>query len=476
MFGLRLRSMAIAAAAILCACSGGASSGPTVFPPAASPSNAGPTASESYTLTGAAQSLALPLVSGCTGRVTLPFAANTASTTLSVTTSRAAPADLPSAGSRRPQAAGSLKFLCYITLQVSQPVTFPSLPGFSVTVAPSISTAAPQQFFYALSDPSATAIALSLRTEGPATVSGQTLTFDPAPDALSLLAHTNYIFTFYGTSTPTSTAGLLYVANSYGNSMSVFDTTRADAFVAKIGGGGISRPQGLALSANGKLYVVNDDDDVDPYNFSVSVLDTLHGNAALSRITGGGLDFPRAAALSPSGKLYVTNLILPATISVFDTAHGNAALPAITAPAGGQNYLGGVAVDASGRLYVTLLDKPSVSVFDTLHGNAPLPAITGGGLTSPRDLAIDGSGKLYVVNASNSVLVFDTAHGNVPLNPINPITGLQNPSFLAIDAGGKLYVAGDYSVSIFDTAHDNLQLPSITSGGLDYPAGLAVQH
>jgi YVTN family beta-propeller protein len=204
----------------------------------------------------------------------------------------------------------------------------------------------------------------------------------------------------------------------------------------------------------------------------ISVFDTANGNAALPAITGGGLYEPWGVAVDASGKLYVSNWNdrdYPGNVLVFDTAHGNAVLPAITG--GGLNHPMGIAVDASGKLYVTN-GTGSVSVFDTAHGNAVLPAITGDGLSIPLAVAVDTSGKLYVTNFdTNSVLVFDTAHGNAVL----PAIGLNDhPYGVAVDASGKLYVGNTNSVLVFDTAHGNAVLPAITVG-LSFPRdGLAV--
>jgi YVTN family beta-propeller protein len=54
----------------------------------------------------------------------------------------------------------------------------------------------------------------------------------------------------------------------------------------------------------------------------------------------------------------------------------------------GLNIPIGVAVDASGRLYVSNFGANSVSVFDTTKGNAPLTTINGGTLNGPEGLAV----------------------------------------------------------------------------------------
>ena len=485
---LRFIAALIITAALL-GCGGGASS-VTALPPVGTQSGSGSTATQNYTLTGNAQTLALPAVNGCTGKVTLPFSSGAAASALSLTTSLSAPAGILFPSSLRTQTAGRINFLCYVTLNVASTVTFTTLPGFTVTVASAISTAAPQQFFYAISDPTVTNIARSFRTEGPATVSGQTLTFAPAPDdALTLQAHTNYIFAFYGTTTPTSNGAKLYVTNAGGDSVSVFDTTRGNAFLYQITGGGLSGPRGVAVDTSGKLYVANGVTD------SISVFDTTRNNAVLPSITGGNLNNPQGMTIDESGKLYVVDA--PGCdicagfsgVSIFDTHNGNAALPPIAV---GNNAFvpQGVAVDANGKLYVSVNGEThyqpqlaSVSILDTKNGNAQVGGLIGGVYFGVGDVAVDGSGKLYVAGLfGKSVSVYDTAHGNAAVATITG-SSLVNPVGVAVDARGRLYVAnavcGPYcgsptGVSIFDTAHGNAELTPITDGGLDYPTGVAV--
>ena len=283
----------------------------------------------------------------------------------------------------------------------------------------------------------------------------------------------------------------LYVTDGTGGQTGtslVQDFALADPAAAPtlILGGAMSDPWGVAANQNGLLYVVN------ATASSVSVFDTAHGNAALPPITGGGLDAAGGGiAVGADGKLYVANDNFEpggGQVVVFDTAHGNAVLPAI--PVGNPpSYL---AVDSTGKLFVTSLGTNNVLVFDTAHGDAPLPTITGGGLALPTGLAVDASGKLYVANLGllfvngrqitqvPNISVFDTAHGNVPLQTITA-GGLSFPEGVAIDGSGKLYVAnpvvfppvaGSSTVSVFDTTQGVVALPPIVSGG--NPWGLAV--
>jgi YVTN family beta-propeller protein len=73
------------------------------------------------------------------------------------------------------------------------------------------------------------------------------------------------------------------------------------------------------------------------------------------------------------------------SVSVF-TLNGGAASQPITE--NGLNLPEGVAVDASGKLYITNFGANSLSVFDTTNGNEALTTITGGGLDGPTAVAV----------------------------------------------------------------------------------------
>lgn len=127
-----------------------------------------------------------------------------------------------------------------------------------------------------------------------------------------------------------------------------------------------------------------------------------------------------------------------------------------------------VAVDSTGKIYVanalptnTPSPSPEVEVFAAgASGNvAPVATISGSntGLSNPWAVAIDASGKIYVLDRNApSVLVFAAgANGNV--SPVATITsGFTLPVALALDSAGRIYV--------FDT---EANLACFISGAID---------
>jgi DNA-binding beta-propeller fold protein YncE len=240
-----------------------------------------------------------------------------------------------------------------------------------------------QRCLYAISNPKPTDGAKAqFRSEGPATVSGQSVTFAPSTTTLTLQADQQYTIAFYAISPIAATprAGILFVANQGNNlrNVTVIDTAHDNAVLPSITSYDLTSPEGVAVDATGKLYVTNAlYDDVS----EVFVFDTVHGNAELTPITGGGLVQPSGLALDAHGKLYVANTN-GGSVCVFDIAHGNTALPGITG--GGLNDPVGVAVGADGKLYVANIvftgrSRQSAKCLSSTRCTAMLPC-----LRSPR--------------------------------------------------------------------------------------------
>lgn len=118
----------------------------------------------------------------------------------------------------------------------------------------------------------------------------------------------------------------------------------------------------------------------------------------------------------------------------------------------------GVAVDASGKIYVANKlggdGSGSITVYaanpsGTVNAT-PLATITGSntGLNGPTAIALDASGKIYVASFTGAVTVYP-ANPSGMLNeaPLATITGantqLTSPYGIAVDAGGTIYVANE---------------------------------
>ncbi len=129
-------------------------------------------------------------------------------------------------------------------------------------------------------------------------------------------------------------------------------------------------------------------------------------------------------------------------------------------------------------------DKPRVEWFPAgQNGNVfPNRVITGPhtGITAPRGLALDGSGRLFVADQdTNKILVFrpDAAGDATPVVTLN---GLRSPGHLFVDQLLNIYVSNkqDNSIAVFITTGPQSwrRSSTIKSAEMREPAGVAADQ
>jgi hypothetical protein len=299
--------------------------------------------------------------------------------------------------------------------------------------------------------------------------------------------------------TPAPLSGAIYVTNSVTNKVLVYAAspsgTLNEAPLATIAGSntGLQSPQGIAIDASGRIYVANDVPNSglaggDPGILIAGGYITVyaanpHGvlnEAPLAKLTPAVLSqgdvlpgFPAAVAIDASGEIYLASGDFGAggggTISVY------AANPSGTftgTPTGTVNTVGfsftGVAVAAT-KIYAAnpfaqANAPPSITVYAKPTGTvagAPLATIAGNntGLDAPYGVALDGNGKIYVANISQSSTPSITVYPANPTGTLNEApaakiagsnTGLSAPTSVALDANGLVYVANSSgSVTVY---------------------------
>ena len=291
----------------------------------------------------------------------------------------------------------------------------------------------------------------------------------------------------------------------------------------------------MAVDSSGNLFIA------DGYNNRVrkvsssGIITTVAGNGTQGfsgddgPATSAELAFPVAVALDASGNLFIADLYnnrirKVSTTGTITTVAGNGAKnvqsglgsysgdngPATSA---GLNYPYGVAVDASGNLYIADLynyrvRKVSTSgTITTIAGNGQSgfagddgPAISAQ-LDEPFGIAVDTSGNIF-----SYAITATTGCGRSPqaapsrlsraMAPLaSPVTAglrlrriLAYPKGIAVDAAGNLFIA-DFSNSVIRkvSAHGTISTVAgngsfgysgdggpATSAELDFPPGVAV--
>ena len=246
----------------------------------------------------------------------------------------------------------------------------------------------------------------------------------------------------------------------------------------------LNNPNGVALDGSGNLFLA------DLNNQRIRRVDAVTG--AITTVAGNGnsgfsgdkepaadamLSGPTGVALDGNGNLFIADQLnrrirrVDARSRRITTVagNGNFGFSGDNGPAADAslNFPSGVAVDGGGNLFIADLNNQRIrrvdaasGIITTVAGNGASgfsgdngPA-TGASLNSPRDVALDGSGNLFIadqfnrrirrVDAVTGVITTVAGNGSSGLGGDNgPATGasLSNPTGVAVDGNGNLFIA-----------------------------------
>ncbi len=330
----------------------------------------------------------------------------------------------------------------------------------------------------------------------------------------------------------------IYIGERGGNRVRKIDTSGNISTIAGLGptavGDGaaassssLNGPLGAAVDSSGNVYIADTAGHrIRRVDASTSNISTFAGTGTAGN-TGDGaaatsalLSSPSGVAVDASGNVYIADSGNNRVRRV-DTS-GNIAAFAGTGTAGntGDGAAAtsatldtpiGVAVDASGNVYIADTDNRRVRRVDT-SGNIAAFAGTGtagntgdGGaatsatLTGPRGVAADASGNVYIadtshhrvrrVNTSGNIAAFagTGTSGNTGDGAAATSATLSNPRGVAVDSAGNVYIAdtGNHRIRKVDTSGNIANVAGASAGfsgdggaalsaALDRPYGVAV--
>jgi hypothetical protein len=248
------------------------------------------------------------------------------------------------------------------------------------------------------------------------------------------------------------------------------------AIKAALNGPQPQRGVGVAVDTAGNVYIADRGNNV-IRKVANGIITTIAGNGKAGYSGDGGpatraqITRPAGVAVDTAGNVYIAgarrNVIRKISNGVISTIAGGGTHfdPAYTGPAtsAGLNGPAGVAVDASGNLYIAdrlnnVIRKVADGVISTISGNGKMeyagddgPA-TNASLYLPTSVAVDTSGNVYVTNSYNNVVrkiskgVITTIAGNGSAGysgDNGPATkaALYDPMGVAVDAAGNVYIA-----------------------------------
>jgi sugar lactone lactonase YvrE len=272
-------------------------------------------------------------------------------------------------------------------------------------------------------------------------------------------------------------------------------------------------PRGVAVDASGNLYVADTGNNLIRKITSAGVV-TLFAGISSGSANGIGTDAsfyrPAGVAVDASGNLYIADrdnhLIRKITSKGAVTTLAGSGLPGNTDGIGTAAKLNspwGIAVDASGNVYVAdtgnhVIRKITAGVVSTLAGSGAAGNVNGKGAAarfkSPRGVAVDAKGNVYVADYGNRLIRKITADGVVStladaqsktyVDAMGPSSLYNTPAGVAVDSSGNVYVAdGNMILEINPSGNVTALAGSRAPGNSDgkktaarfyYPCGLAI--
>jgi hypothetical protein len=251
-------------------------------------------------------------------------------------------------------------------------------------------------------------------------------------------------------------SGNVWTANVTPNSLSEITSAGVPVSTsAGYTGGGLNAPYGIALDSLGHVWVVNNvGSSLSEFTSTGSTPGTPITTS--SGDTGGGIsNDPVALAIDASGNIWISDSITLGALSEFyatGASSGTAESGTNGDTGGGLDDPWGLAVDGSGNVW--LADSGTganrISLFGAGGTAISSPTgYTGGGLNIPEGIAIDGAGNVWVANRATTATSApypdsDISEFNSSGTAISPSTGYQAGLNLnlriAIDGSGNVWV------------------------------------
>jgi sugar lactone lactonase YvrE len=104
----------------------------------------------------------------------------------------------------------------------------------------------------------------------------------------------------------------------------------------------------------------------------------------------------------------------------------------------------------------------------------PVVPLVSTGLNQPYDVAVDGSGNVYIADTYNSAIKKWSAANNAVTTLVS--TGLDQPFGVTVDGSGNVYIADSYNNAIKEWSVTNNTVTTLVSTGLNLPAGVAMDR
>jgi sugar lactone lactonase YvrE len=242
-------------------------------------------------------------------------------------------------------------------------------------------------------------------------------------------------------------------------SVRIFTSTGAATPQATIVGTntGLNAPQGVSVDASGRIFIANAGNSITVYAPNQSGTTNATPTGTITG-TNTGMNGSQGIAEDLFGRIYVANnagksitVYAPNPVGTINEA------PIETIKGGSTTLVNpvSVALDANGLIYVADAGGTDISIFPayTTGGTvtaAPLATISGSNtkLSNPNGVALDASGRIYVADYGSNAITIYAAYTGAAIGNVGPVaaivgaaTGLLTPTDVALDPTGRIYVA-----------------------------------
>ncbi len=188
-----------------------------------------------------------------------------------------------------------------------------------------------------------------------------------------------------------------------------------------------------------------------------------------STVLAAGLNYPTGVAVDASGDIYISDLTEHLVLKETPSAGGTTQSTVIHG-----SYPAGIALDGSGNLYIGNWFGYGV-IKETISAQGYAGSLIGADITSPEGVAVDGEGDLFISNGSATIFKeAATADPDVYIESTLPISG-AGAYQVAVDGSGNLYITDPVDGQVLkETLSGGSYTQSTLVSGLGDLNGLAV--
>jgi hypothetical protein len=140
----------------------------------------------------------------------------------------------------------------------------------------------------------------------------------------------------------------------------------------------------------------------------------------------------------------------------------------------GQYEPGGVAVDASGNVYISDEDHNTVYKETPTANGLYVQSTVASGLNAVRALAVDGSGNVYIIEYTPNGSVLKETPSSSGYTQSTVASNLDFAWGVAVDGSGNVYIAEPGKGVLLETPSSGGYTQSVVVSGSIYPQGIAV--